>query len=78
MDCEKQKRELNLILGLRQKGTKLKDIKKFMEKYTGRRWWISFIHKLIKRYEDDYYFENEEIIRNQICQVELERNMCDV
>ena len=78
VDCEKQKRELNLILGLRQKGTKLKDIKKFMEKYTGRRWWISFIHKLIKRYEDDYYFENEEIIRNQICQVELERNMCDV
>ena len=78
VDCEKQKRELNLILGLRQKGTKLKDIKKLMEKYTGRRWWISFIHKLIKRYEDDYYFENEEIIRNQICQVELERNMCDV
>ena len=49
-----------------------------MEKYTGRKWWISFIHKLIKRYEDDYYIENEEIIRNQICQVEMERSICDV
>ena len=78
VDCEKQKRELNLILGLRQKGTKLKDIKSFMEKYTGRKWWISFIHKLIKRYEDDYFIENEEIIRNQICQVEMERSICDV
>ena len=55
-----------------------KDLKSFMEKYTGRKWWISFIHKLIKRYEDDYYIENEEIIRNQICQVEMERSICDV
>tara|TARA_Y100000992_G_scaffold182827_1_gene123465 strand:- start:220 stop:951 length:732 start_codon:yes stop_codon:yes gene_type:complete len=78
VDCEKQKRELNLILGLRQKDTKLKDIKSFMEKYTGRKWWISYIHKLIKRHETDYYIENEEMIRNQICQVELERNICDV
>ena len=78
VDCEKQKRELNLILGLRQKGTKLKDIKVFMEKYTGHKWWISFIHKLIKRHECDYYIKNEEMIRNQICQVELERNTCDV
>ena len=56
----------------------LKDIKSFMEKYTGRKWWISYIHKLIKRHETDYYIENEEMIRNQICQVELERNICDV
>ena len=49
-----------------------------MEKYTGRKWWISYIHKLIKRHETDYYIENEEMIRNQICQVELERNICDV
>jgi len=51
--CEKQLRELNLILSLRSKGTKYKDIKKHMEKYSGRKWHISFIHKLVKRDEEE-------------------------
>jgi len=49
IDCEKQKRELNLILGLRSKGKKYKEIKSEMEKYTGRKWHISFLHKLVQR-----------------------------
>ena len=49
VDCEKQKRELNLILGLRSKGKKYKEIKSEMEKYTGRKWHISFLHKLVQR-----------------------------
>ena len=51
--CEKQQRELNLILSLREKGTKYKDIKSHMEKYTGRKWYVSFIHKLIKRHQNN-------------------------
>ena len=53
VDCEKQVRELNLILSLRAKGTKYKDIKSHMEKYTGRKWFVSFIHKLVKRDQEE-------------------------
>ena len=49
VDCEKQKRELNLILGLRSKGKKYKEIKSEMERYTSRKWHLSFIHKLVQR-----------------------------
>ena len=54
VDCEKQKRELNLILGLRSKGKKYKEIKSEMEKYTGRKWHISFLHKLVQREGSEY------------------------
>jgi hypothetical protein len=47
--CNKQKRELNPVLSLREKGTNYKDIKSYMKKYTARYWFVSFIHKLIKR-----------------------------
>jgi DNA invertase Pin-like site-specific DNA recombinase len=51
--CEKQQREINLVLSLREKRTKYKDIKSHMEKYTGRKWYVSFIHKLIKRHQNN-------------------------
>ena len=54
IDCEKQKRELNLILGLRSKGKKYKEIKSEMEKYTGRKWHISFLHKLVQRERSEH------------------------
>ena len=49
VSCEKQQRELNLVLGLRQKGKKYKEIKSEMERYTSRKWHLSFIHKLVQR-----------------------------
>ena len=58
VDCEKQKRELNLILGLRAKGKKYKEIKSEMERYTSRKWHISFIHKLIQRDKEEKYEKN--------------------
>ena len=84
--CNKQQRELNLILSLREKGTKYKDIKSYMERYTGRKWFISFIHKLIKRdKEEKLYLKQFELskskemrIRDELKQLGMERTMCDV
>ena len=69
--CEKEQKEINLVKSLRAKGKKYKEIKSFMEKYTSRKWHNSFIHKLLTRDRE------EQLIKN-ICNVELERNMCDV
>ena len=55
VSCEKQQRELNLVLGLRQKGKKFNEIKSEMERYTGRKWHISFIHKLVQRQKEEQY-----------------------
>ena len=51
VDCEKEIREMNLILSLREKGSTYKEIRVFLERYTGRRWFESFICKLVKRDE---------------------------
>lgn len=69
--CEKEQKEINLVKSLRAKGKKYKEIKSFMEKYTSRKWHFSFINKLLTRDRE------EQLIRN-ICNIELERNMCDV
>ena len=69
--CEKEQKEINLVKSLRAKGKKYKEIKSFMEKYTSRKWHYSFINKLLTRDRE------EQLIKN-ICNVELERNMCDV
>jgi len=46
---EKQQRELNLILSLRAKGNTYREVKEHLERYTGRKWFESFICKLVKR-----------------------------
>ena len=69
--CEKEQKEINLVKSLRAKGKKYKEIKSFMEKYTSRKWHYSFINKLLTRDRE------EQLIKN-ICNIELERNMCDV
>ena len=69
--CEKDQKEINLVKSLRAKGKKYKEIKSFMEKYTSRKWHYSFINKLLTRDRE------EQLIKN-ICNIELERNMCDV
>ena len=87
MKCNKQQRELNLVLSLREKGTKYKDIKSHMERYTGRKWFISFIHKLIQRDKENKLLNNDDkelsnldelTIRNQLKESMIERNICDV
>ena len=85
--CNKQQRELNLVLSLREKGTKYKDIKSFMERYTGRKWFVSFIHKLVQRDKENKLLNNgdkelsnldELTIRNQLKESMIERNICDI
>ena len=79
VDCEKQKREINLIMSLRNKGTKYKDIKSKLERYTGKRWHHSFIVKLVKRHEDEWLISKEANIRRRMSNsIMNERNICDV
>ena len=57
-----------------------------MERYTGRKWFISFIHKLIKRdKEEKLYLKQFELskskkmrIRDELKQIGMERTVCDV
>ena len=67
VSCEKQQRELNLVLGLRQKGKKFNEIKSEMERYTGRKWHISFIHKLIQRQKEEHYEKQLVRLESQSC-----------
>jgi hypothetical protein len=65
VDCEKQKREISLIMSLRYKGTKYKDIKSKLERYTGKIWHHSFLVKLVKRYEDNWIVEKQNNIKRR-------------
>ena len=79
VDCEKQKREINLIMSLRYKGTKYKDIKTKLERYTGRTWHHSFLVKLVKRYEDSWFVEKQNNIKRRLVNsFTNERNICDI
>ena len=79
VDCEKQKREINLIMSLRNKGTKYKDIKSKLERYTGKRWHHSFLVKLVKRYEENWIVGKENNIKRRLVNSFVnERNICDV
>ena len=49
VDCEKEQREIRLILMMRKQGKKYMEIVKEMEKYTGKRWFLSFVHKIVTR-----------------------------
>jgi len=51
VDCEKQQKEIRLILMMRKQGKKYMEIVKEMERYTGRRWFLSFVHKIVQRQE---------------------------
>ena len=79
VDCEKQKREINLIMSLRYKGSKYKDIKSKLERYTGRTWHHSFLVKLVKRYEDNWIVEKQNNIKRRLVNsFANERNICDI
>jgi DNA invertase Pin-like site-specific DNA recombinase len=49
VDCEKQQKEIRLILMMRKQGKKYMEIVKEMEKYTGKKWFLSFVHKIVQR-----------------------------
>ena len=79
VDCEKQKREINLIMPLRYKGTKYKDIKSKLERYTGKIWHHSFLVKLVKIYEDNWIVKKQNNIKRRLVNSYTnERNICDI
>jgi|TARA_B100001964_G_scaffold236511_1_gene298329 DNA invertase Pin-like site-specific DNA recombinase len=53
VECEKEQREIRQVLMLRKQGMKYKDIVSEMEKSTGKKWWVSFVHKLVQRHIED-------------------------
>ena len=66
-------------MSLRNKGTKYKDIKSKLEKYTGRKWHHSFLVKLVKRYEDNWIVEKQNNIKRRLVNSYTnERNICDI
>ena len=52
VDCEKELKEIRMIMMFRKQGMKYKDIKLEMERYTGKKQHISFLHKIVQREED--------------------------
>jgi len=49
VDCEKQQKEIRLILMMRKQGKKYMEIVREMERYTGKKWFLSFVHKIVTR-----------------------------
>ena len=49
VDCEKELKEIRMIMMFRNQGMKYKDIKFEMERYTGKKQHISFLHKIVQR-----------------------------
>ena len=49
VECEKEQKEIRLMLMHRKAGKKYKEIVSEMENYTGRKWHLSFVHKVITR-----------------------------
>jgi hypothetical protein len=47
---------------MRKQGKKYMEIVKEMERYTGRRWFLSFVHKIVQREK----FSNYKTVKNYI------------
>ena len=50
-------------MSLRYKGTKYKDIKSKLQRYTEKIWHHSFFVKLVKRYEDNWIVKKKAILK---------------
>ena len=49
VECEKEQKEIRLVLMHRNSGLTFKQICEEMQSYTGRKWHPSFVHKLVHR-----------------------------
>jgi hypothetical protein len=61
---------------LRKKGNSYKKISEIITKSTRKKFAQSWVFNILKR--ESAIPPNEEIIRHNICNVELQPNMCDV
>ena len=74
--CEKEQSIIRLMKILRRKGNSYKKISEIITKSTRKKFPQSWVFNILKR--ESTIPLNEEIIRLNICNVELQPNICDV
>ena len=73
--CEKEQSVIRLMKILRKKGNSYKSISEKVTKATRKKFPQSWVFNILKR--ESTIPPNEEIIRHNICNTELQPNMCD-
>ena len=74
--CEKEQSVIRFMKILRKKGNSYKSISEKVTKATRKKFPQSWVFNILKR--ESTTPPNEEIIRHNICNVELQPNICDV
>jgi len=74
--CEKEQSIIRLMKILRKKGNSYKKIAEVVTKSTRKKFAQSWVFNILKR--ESSIPPNEEVIRHNICNVELQSNICDV
>ena len=74
--CEKEQSIIRQMKVLRKKGNSYKKISEVVTKSTRKKFPQSWVFNILKR--ESTIPPNEEIIRHNICNVELQPNICDV
>ena len=74
--CEKEQSVIRLMKILRKKGNSYKKISEVVSKSTRKKFPQSWVFNILKR--ENKIPPNEAIIRHNICNVELQPNICDV
>ena len=74
--CEKEQSVIRLMKILRKKGNSYKSISEKVTKATRKKFPQSWVFNILKR--ESTIPPNEEIIRHNICNVELQPNICDI
>jgi hypothetical protein len=74
--CEKEQSVIRLMKILRKKGNSYKKIAEVVTKSTRKKFPQSWIFYILK--SESSIPPNEEIIRHNICNVELQPNICDI
>ena len=74
--CEKEQSVIRLMKILRKKGNSYKSISEKVTKATRKKFPQSWVFNILKR--ESSIPPNEEIIRHNICNVELQPNICDI
>ena len=74
--CEKEQSIIRLMKILRRKGNSYKKISEIITKSTRKKFPQSWVFNILKR--ESTISPNEEIIRHNICIIELQPNICDV
>ena len=74
--CEKEQSIIRLMKILRKKGNSYKNIAEVVTKSTRKKFAQSWVFNILKR--ENTIPPNEEIIRHNICNVELQPNIADI